>query len=301
MDEIVKIEDRLEIETPEGSLTFTQEHAIKLATFENRLKLAAVDMGNALREIRDGKLFYLRNCDSMEEYIALTGVGMRSAYKYMRIADMVAERTNQEKFLQAPSTYLLEILRDAETADRVESGEIRLDHGRVVMPDGEEISYHVFVKRIREALREEVENDHEKIGKFKKQRNEAVKEKKELHHQLSESERTNAHQNVEIQRMRDSISALSNTHGVTEEMLKTWASRDMAKAKIADLVTQIEQGVTLVNNLHEDLMADQDIVGHVHILKTLLETARTRIQHTYGPHFYNLHPSLVQENMEEPR
>jgi hypothetical protein len=301
MNEIVRIEDRLEIETPDGTLTFTREHAIELAIEEHNVKSAALGMGRALSNIRNKKLFYLRKCDSMEEYISQIQLGRANAYRYMQLADMVADRVNQENFLQAPATYLLDILKDAETAERVESGEIRLEKGRVIMPDGEEISYHVFVKRIREALREEVENDHKEIGKFKKQRDEAVKEKKELHHQLSESERTNAHQNVEIQRMRDSISALSNTHGVTEEMLKTWASRDMAKAKIADLVTQIEQGVTLVNNLHEDLMADQDIVGHVHILKTLLETAHTRIQHTYGPHFYNLHPSLVQENMEEPR
>jgi len=161
-NDIIAVKDFTDPDTGDViQLTGDDEKAIQLC--EQEIKVGFLRIAFALKTIRDRKLYFLRECTSMRQYISdHLDYSYAKGMRLMSIADAYkdADPDLLEQFSQGT---LLELARNPELAAEVQGAEV--GDGEVRLPDGEVMGYKEFVNKITRELgklAEERESKHVK-------------------------------------------------------------------------------------------------------------------------------------------
>ena len=203
--EITKQDEIIDPETGEV-VHFSPDAESILVECERRIKHAAIEMGFVFRRIRDEKLYLLRNCATMEEYLLRTGLAVRTGQMYMQIADRIHMLPDSDALLQAPPAQIIKLIKDERAFTMLKSGDVSVQEGKVVRVDpasGEMIEMPIpeFLKEQRAAWAIEnakkKETSDEELLKLKEMRktwktaHEEYRQKEiELYHRIEGLEQT---------------------------------------------------------------------------------------------------------------
>jgi hypothetical protein len=105
-------------------MTFTQEDSDRLTYLEQGMALNYLQIAYSIKEIRDRRLFFLRDCSSMKDYAEqCLKMSERNVKNYLQIADAFHE-SSVKKLDSTPSMRtLIELSRDQALWDSINDGD----------------------------------------------------------------------------------------------------------------------------------------------------------------------------------
>lgn len=157
----VKTTDRQFTDKETGEIiTLGESHENLLLSLEHQIVNNYVQVALALKTIRDEHLYFLRGCDSMQDYCAAyLGMSRRHVYNHLHVADHFSEKLlGKVSRANVPMQALLDLTKNAEVVGNLEAAEIDPDNDRVVYADGS-------VEPLSKALERAREVERKKAGK----------------------------------------------------------------------------------------------------------------------------------------
>jgi len=258
-------------------IVFSQEATFLLEECERRIKVAALEMGMALRRIRDDRLYLMRDCSSMEEYIMRAGIAVRTARLYMQLADRFHQLPQSDELLKANPQQVVKLLKDEDTFQKMKSGEISFESGKVILPDqatGEaiEIPLYDYLREQRAKLRVEMKGEDEKT---KEQLAKEREHKRSLKHELEEYQQSEMELLNKINALESTIRKLTGPDTNPDDIVIVTTRKqavDMlhrASVEISDYCGQIER-------IPQDLV-DSELTGAITRTLASMDAALRRV------------------------
>lgn len=271
--EVVKID----VETGH-EVAFTGEDIHDLKLFEQAIVSSWIQEAVALRNIANRKLYLLRDCASMKDYLMEY---YNKSYTHAKRLLFITGKINPERLTdltEVPMTKLLEIARNDGVVDMLNDGEANVEGDRVVYADGSFESLDDVVNRAKREVRREEEHAQEKL-KVKLGKQKDVLDGKDfmlknLENQLQESiDRAS--------RLEESLQSLMSEKGVDPKTIVFVTHRKQAVDLIDESMREALKRMAAIDNIPKDLV-DAELGGHMALAVSAVEAACERIRDNWG-------------------
>ena len=148
-----------------GELVTLDENSVSMLIYcEQQIKVGFLQMAFGIKTIRDNRLYFLRGCENMKDYINEHFYqSYRNAQRLLFIADRMADAKNRDLLENFSVSQLERIAKDETLLSEVkESDEIL---GEVRLPDGEVVPLSEYVRDITARIQSEGRQDADKLDK----------------------------------------------------------------------------------------------------------------------------------------
>lgn len=239
-----------------AEITFSPEHRLMLESAKTQIKTGMAQMALGLKMIRDQKLYLLDSCDSMTAWLVnVFGQSARTGYRLLEAADQFAALPNAEDVLREPLSHLLTISRSKDAMEQLQSGEMQIEAGQVIQPDGSSIPLPVFAKQLKEELAGEVKKVNEKVQKLHQQMRVSKEEGTRLAQQLEGKDQ-------EIESLNNTVRELMGKKDIDPKMIVLIHE----KKEIIALLNEVTLGaLDMLGRLSTipHKLVDAEVAGHI--------------------------------------
>lgn len=271
--DIVKIDEETGKE-----ITFTGEDMHDLKLFEQSIVSSWIQEAVALRNIANRKLYLLRNCVSMKDYLLEY---YHKSYAHANRLLHITTKISPDKLTDItgiPMTKLLEITKDDGIVDMINDGDANLETDRVIYADGSFESLDDVIARTKREAKREEEQERDKLkSKIEKQKDKLDGKEfmlRSLENQLQESiDRTN--------RLEASIQSLMSEKGVDPKTIVFITHKKQAVDEIDESMREALKRLAAIDNIPKDLV-DAELGGRMALAVSSVEAACERIRDNWG-------------------
>lgn len=265
----------------EMEISFTGQDQFILTTIEKRIVGNFIQIGVDLNTIKERKLYLLRECDSMREYIAIAfAKSLSYAQSLMKIGRDFGSNPSQFDGMTLPQILLLH--NDEDTKKALKDGSMSIDNGQVIMPSGESMDLPTYTKTIEKKAAIEIKSKETKLkdqlsdaksanNALQDTINHAAQEKSELLNKLNSYEKTI--QDLMQKKDLDGMRVAFVTH------------RDEAATMMDESLMVILDHLGHIDNIPHDLV-DAKLSGHFARTIAGIESAVERIRDRWSPIIY---------------
>lgn len=262
----------------DGSVVRLRQDAEKVLQYcEQQMKIGFLQVAFSLKTIRDERLYFLRDCKNMLQYVEeYLDFSYRHTKRFLLIADNFhsAKTDILEKFSQGT---LLELTRHPELAAEVQGAEV--EEGEVRLPDGEVMGLREFVNKVTREVRKEAEVREDKLRRRMDALTTETKGKKTAL-ECAYADLEKAQEN--IHRLEAAIQDLAERKDVDIRKLTFITQK---KEAIGLLMTSQVDALKLfgeVDGLPRELI-DAEVAGHLQFFISTVETSIERLRQSYEP------------------
>ncbi len=258
------------------AIKFEKNDVNDLLLREQQIRNGYQIVAAALKDIRDRRLYLLRDMDSMREYIT-SFVGMSESYgrKLLYIADHFSE-VQPELLNSFSKNSLLDLAVKEAIVD--EMSQAKVFQGEVTLPDGEVLPLEDYVKRITREIKTDTAGEIEtKIEKIRKQK-EIIDGKEELlKHYKSQIEESEEH----IKKLEKSIQSLVEAKDVDPRAIVFITHKKEGMRLIDESLLTILRALGHVNGIPRDLV-DPELAGKFGEFFAAVETSVQNLKDNWG-------------------
>lgn len=251
----------------------TQDMALALHHHEHQIASATLTMAFGLKAIRDGKLYLLRGCETMKEYITTCVAKSYSSAKfYIQVADAL-DGLSQKQLEGLSIGALGDISRDLTLVGKLKKGEAQISGDKIVYADGNEESVEDFRAHLRAEIRKETQ------GEIKKATDAAAKARGEVKafKTIVESKSQEIlEREEEIANLRRTIDEVSQAKDIDPRRLRALNSKKEAMELMRTISEQVAEAMGSLHTIERDAF-DAELAVH---LKTCIASLETGLNKT---------------------
>lgn len=248
-------------------VSFSEDAEKRLLALEQQIMVGYVQMALSLKMIRDEQLFFLRDCDSMKDY-CLTYLDMseRQMRRYLLIADTYNEKV-LKKLSNQPMRKLIELAKNSEVTDALNSGGADLEGDRVVYSDGTFEPFEDVLTRYQSDLKKKVKESKEVLD-AKDEILEGYRDR------IEEQEK-------KIQELMETIQSLITAKDVDPSTVVFITHKKQAASLLDEATALVLDTIGRVDNIPRDLV-DAEISGKLAVTISAIEASLQRIRDNWG-------------------
>jgi len=276
--------DTGEILTPNGNMLSLRALEQQIEMGKNNMRMGAMLIGIALKSIRDDNLFILCGCETMKDYCEkYVGISQRSAERYLQLASSFSEPVLKQLTDEGvPQKKILDLSKNRDLKAAIEAGDIEIDGGQFVYPDGTVEDIDAAVDRIRKEVAREAEKDKEKMRFQVDNMSRQVKGQKDAA-RLLEDEITR--QKEHIEELNAAISKLATRKDIKAEAMALVLHKREAVELIEENTPAILKLIGQIENIPKDLI-DAELAGQISFFLSALEAALQRCRDEFEIHMF---------------
>jgi hypothetical protein len=269
----------MKVDSETGSeIAFTGEDMQDLKLFEQSIVSSWIQEAVALRNIANRKLYLLRDCASMKDYLMEY---YHKSYAHAKRLLSITSKINPDKLTdltEIPMTKLLEITRDDGMVDMINDGEANIEADKVVYADGTFESLDDVIARAKREAKREEEQERDKLKtKIDKQKDKLEGKDfmlSNLQNQLQESvDRT--------KRLEASLQSLMSEKGVDPKTIVFITHKKHAVDVIDESMREALKHLASIDNIPKDLV-DAELGGRMALAISSIEAGCERIRDNWG-------------------
>ncbi len=261
-----------------ASVEFTDTDVQDLNLFEQAIVSSWIQEAVALRNIANRKLYLLRDCVSMKDYLMEY---YKKSYSHANRLLYLTSKINTERlpdFNGIPMTRLLEISKDDALVGMINDGDASVEIDRVIYSDGTTESLSDLIARTKREAKREEGQDRDKLQKKIDKQKEILDGKshmlERLYEQLEESK-------THTRQLEESLQSLISEKGIDPKTIVFITHKKQAVDLIDETRREILKSLGAIDNIPKDLV-DAEIGGMLGLTIAAIDAASERIRDNWG-------------------
>lgn len=276
--------DTGEILEPTGTMPELLALEQQIETGKDNMRMGALLIGMALKTISENHLYFFRGCDTMKDYYEKNvGISQRSAERYLQLARSFSEPVlKQLRDAGASHKKIIDLSKNTNLKAAIEAGDIEIDGGQLVYPDGTVEDIDTAVDRIRKEITLEAEKEKQKMRLQMDNLSQQVNGQKEAARLLNEEIQRQVDYNTEL---KEAMNKLAMRKDLNAEVMALVVHKREAIELIQETTPEILQLIGQVENIPKDLI-DAELAGQVSFFLSALEGALQRCRDEFEIHMF---------------
>ena len=243
------------IDSETGEIINTTDMERRLVFLEQQIGLSAMQIAQALKEVKDERLYLCRGYKSMKEYVEdCLPLSLSAVKRYLQIADSFSEKAMQ-KLAGTPIKLLLEISRNEELKEEANSEDAEAND---VIKKARELEKRKYAKKLSE-YEEIIDGKEVLLGDLR----DTVKEK-----------------NAKIEELRGALEKMATQKGIDPGRLIFVQQKVDALALIEESISFNHRMLGDISNIPHELI-DAEVAGRLSIAVASIETSLGIIKNTF--------------------
>jgi len=253
----------------------TDEMEGALYAHEQQIAIATVQMAFSLKAIRDQRLYLLRGCESMKEYIqTCIAKSYSSAKFYMQIADALEGVKNAKQLRGLSIGQLGDISRDLTLVEKLKKGEAEISGDKIVYADGTEESFEEHRQFLRKEIQKEFKKDIEKATSTTAKVRNDLSEYRKL---LEVKNQDLIERDEKIAELRRMVDEVSQAKDIDPRKLRAINSKKEASELIRSVNERALEALGELSGLPHEIF-DAEIVGFLQTCVASIETGIKKLR-----------------------
>ena len=266
-----------------SEIQVTDEMRVALMTVEQQMRQSFMMLGLALRTVRDQRLYLLRACGSMEEYLIEYFSGsVRAGKQLIQVADRFHDMPDKEQFFSLPKAQLLELAGHPETMDQFRDGEMAVESGLVTLPDGELVTFEALVNRLRAELKDEQATTEKKLNKKINDLKQKVGGKDQTIENLNQQV---LELNEDVDRRSATIQDLLQSKDIDPDKIVLITTRKKAVSVLEDRGRMIRHMLGEIQSIDKNLI-DAELAATIRTLVASIEVGLNQLRDAHPESLY---------------
>lgn len=257
----------------------TTEMQTTLVAHEEQIGLSMIQMAFSLKAIKDNRLFLLRGCNSMKEYVQTYLAKSYSGSRfYIQIADALDGIDNKGQFKGLKLGQLNELTKDLLLVDKLKKGDAEISGDKIVHADGTEESLEEHLSFMRATLRSEVQGQVEKATTATAKVRQDLKQFKHL---VEEKNQELLEKEHEIANLRRTVDEISQAKDIDPRKLRTLNGKKDAAELIRTANERVLEALGELSGIPHDLV-DAELAGYLKTCVASIETGMNKLKSDFA-------------------
>lgn len=257
----------------------TTEMQTALFAHEEQIVLSTVQMAFSLKAIKDNKLYLMRGCENMKEYIhTFLAKSYSSAKFYMQIADALDGIANKSQLKGLKIGQLGELSKDLLLVEKLRKGDAEISGDKIVHADGTEESLEEHLQFLRATIRNEERANVEKaVNATAKARNDL----KQYKHLVEEKNQAMLEKEEEISNLRRMVDELSQAKDIDPRKLRVLNGKKDAAELIRSVNERVIEALGELSGIPHELI-DAEIAGYMQTCVASIQTSMKKVKSDFS-------------------
>ena len=262
----------------------------QLIFFENQIEqqrrnigLSFIEIGKILKQVKSDKLFILRSCETMKEYIEkhIAGFSYRHCLNMIKVAEKF-DSIDNNILNHFNVTELLDASSDDDLVEDIKAGYIEFQDGKKQDATEYVKKMKAKIKRVEKKVDKEVSKKDKIITEKEKQYKLEIKELQD-----------------KLEHQKTILENVAKTQKMNPNRLAIIANTSEAGNLIDEKVVGLSEFLNPIYQIDENIQQSPELANKMFVFISVLEKSFKELKELWSSHLYSLSEKEINERIED--